>query len=139
MSTIATDGKMMAGDSLITCGGIIISEDSRKVHRLNDGSIIGTVGRTSDMISVVAWMNDPQLEKPKTVDFCAIMINQDGAFWAHDDLVWTPVQLPAAAGSGSELALGAMLSGASLSEAVSIAAKRDVYTGGRIYVEALSE
>lgn len=135
MTTIATDGKTMAGDGLAHCGGTIIDDAAIKVGRLADGRIYGFCGAVQDGEIVREWLNHAG-EKPKPDDdFGCLILNHDGTVnWLSHKLAFEPAILPVAMGSGMALALGAMLGGATPYEAVQLAAQRDIYTGGKITV-----
>lgn len=66
------------------------------------------------------WVFDPSVDHPQ------VFVN------VHKSPYPIPLFTPAAMGSGSEYALGAVYAGASLKDAVRIASKLDVYTGGKI-------
>lgn len=140
MTTIATDGKTMAADTLITAGGQRVAH-MRKVHQTNDGRIYACAGRCEHGTMFGKWLDDPQSEKPKLDDeFGALVMHRDGRVFHYTDLL-EPVEftIPQAIGSGGDIALGAMLHGASPVAAVQIAAQRDVGTGGAIDVMCCPE
>lgn len=138
MTTIATDGKSMAGDSLITGGGYRCGY-RKKVFRGHADVIFGCAGFTDDMIAFQRFMTDggenPELQN----DFEALALKPDGTIhYISYRLEWTEYLSPMAIGSGGELALGAMLMGATPDDAVSVAARRDTRTGGTVHVEWLN-
>jgi ATP-dependent protease HslVU (ClpYQ) peptidase subunit len=138
MTTIATDGRSMAGDSQMT-GGSQVLRFSPKVSRLADGRIVGACGPTTECIKLVRWISEGG-DKPELSDeVCAIILNADGTVdWLDHKLETISGNLvPYAIGSGGDLALGAMLAGASPAQAVAYAASRDVHTGGEITVLAI--
>jgi ATP-dependent protease HslVU (ClpYQ) peptidase subunit len=138
VTTIATDGKIMAGDTLTTAGGYVVRH-AVKVHRATDGRIFGCCGPSVDALKFKAWMTDPAAETPKLGDdFTALILNVDGTVdWIDCALIPVKSLAPAAIGSGCELAIGAMLAGANPAQAVGIAGQRDTGTGGEITIEAL--
>ena len=136
MTTIATDGVTIAGDGKITSGDTITDLNRVKVFRLPDGTAIGYAG---DLISTSAfhsWMvagadanNRPTLSE----NFAAVRINGSSTVLLYDD-EYRSVEMPVpyATGSGRNFALAAMDAGLPPKDAVAIAAKRDVYSGGRV-------
>lgn len=134
MTTIACDGKSMAGDGMvINRADMVCGLNTEKVARLDDGSIIGSCGDFIEIQALVAWLNGG--EKPDVSNCSALVLKPDGRVFYHEGAsVGAPAELPAAIGSGAALAMGAMLAGASPGKAVMIAAERDVYTGGTITV-----
>lgn len=135
MTTIATDGVWLAGDGRSTRGDAISGGDRKKVHKLPDGSIIGAAGRTRDAERAVrALMNNPFKPEEVRGDYTLMRLYPDGDLWVHEDTLTAPMKMktPFAIGSGWVAALGAMLAGADAKQAVKIASKIDVHTGGKI-------
>lgn len=115
--------------------GRILTLNRQKLTRLPDGSIFGAAGRNSDRQAVVEWLIDGgKGKRPRLGDaFAGLRLMPGGEVLYYDeDLRGTQVDLPAAVGSGGELAVGAMLAGASPKKAVEIAAQRDTTSGGRV-------
>ncbi len=138
MTTIATDGKTMAGDGRVTVENLIYHDEFQKIFRLNDGRIVGVSGLARTTIQFVEWLNDPnEPNKYPTNDFEAMVIDGSGKIdiYGNDEKNHKPLTFPcgpAAIGSGGEYALVAMDAGLSPKEAVKAAAKRDTGTGGKI-------
>lgn len=138
MTTIATDGKSMAADSLITAGPERVGYTT-KVHRSKDGRIFGCAGPSTDCVQFGQWINGDLSEKPKLGDdFSALVLNADGKVLYHNNQL-IPIEYlsPMTIGSGEGVAMGAMLMGASPEKAVELAITRDTKSGGAITVEAL--
>lgn len=138
MTTIAVDGKSVAGDGMVTSGTTVCNTDFCKVHRLSDGRIAGIAGSAFNVIPFVEWLENggdcPELSE----GFDALVLHPDGKCWAYNEKGrFIPEPAPTAVGSGREIAIGAMLAGASAREAVAIAATRDNGTGGAIVEERL--
>jgi ATP-dependent protease HslVU (ClpYQ) peptidase subunit len=141
VTTIATDGVSMAGDGQVQDHRSVVVDDRRKVFRLEDGRIVGGAGNSADVASWVEWLAAGKSGECPVVDdaFAALILHRDGSvLWVDHKGREMPIMLPAATGSGEEIAIGAMDAGASPEEAVAIACKRDIYSGGTIIVEALS-
>lgn len=136
MTTIATDGRTMAGDGLATDHFDTIVNVARvKVHRIPDGRIVGCTGNSFDAQSYREWLADGENgDCPvKQEQFSALILNTDGSveFVDHKGRrIATPA--PAATGSGQDYAFGAMDHGASPGQAVLIACGRDIHSGGVI-------
>lgn len=137
MTTIATNGKSMAGDGQREACRTILSTEAVKVQRLDDGRIVGTCGDTALAAKLVAWLNG-QGDKPEGKaedDFAALVLRTDGVIeYISGHCISTIVPPPVAVGSGMDFAIGAMEAGASPQEAVEIACKRDPGSGGKITV-----
>jgi ATP-dependent protease HslVU (ClpYQ) peptidase subunit len=143
VTTVATDGKSMAADGRAVNGrDTIVAENVLKLHRVCDAHI-GFSGGEADGHAFVRWfmkMREKADYEPLKVadDFGALVLYDDGLVVLYDhELSRVTVELPYAIGTGSQLALGAMLAGASPEQAVKIAASRDVWSGGAIRSVAL--
>ena len=138
MTVIATDGKSMAGDTLATCKGFLMGRH-KKVRRLRDGRIVGASGPTTDCQMLVRWIEEGG-EKPSLgEEVSAIILNPDGTVdWIDYKLeIVENHELPAAIGCGGDLAIGAMLAGATPYEAVMLVTTRQLDIGGEITVEEI--
>lgn len=132
MTTVAFDGKTLAADRRM--GGYM---NVGKIFKLPDGSLLAGAGYYDQIVEVATWLTlgrdeaqRPGLPDGRESEF--IWITPKGvAHW----LTWPwlrPVRINeafAAAGSGSQFALGAMAAGASAKRAVEIASKYDEATG----------
>jgi ATP-dependent protease HslVU (ClpYQ) peptidase subunit len=135
VTVIATDGRVMAGDSFSTSQGQLLRK-AKKVHRLKDGRIVGCSGPTTDCIQIVKWLNEGGEKPTLSEEVTAIILNADGSVdWmdCHFTIVSGNV-VPYAIGSGGDLALGAMLAGCSPKAAAKIACSRQLDCGGDITV-----
>lgn len=161
MTTLAWDGKTLAGDGLTTIDTTVIRSDVKKVHKID--------GR--DVSALVGWCGENQ-EAEKLLDIMRISIKGDSidsvmeqfdknaVLW--NDLsaliIWScknvqrlfkidskckpfeyPIDKPTAIGCGFQFALAAMDHGKTAPEAVAYAATRNVYTGGLITVVDFGE
>jgi ATP-dependent protease HslVU (ClpYQ) peptidase subunit len=136
MTTIATDGQTMAGDSLTTAGGQVVFDRSVKVRRMKDGTVIGCSGNVTEITAFVRYMEHKNGDRPSvSEEFDALILHPSGKIeWMNNK--FEPVQYlaPMAIGSGGDLAIGAMMAGASPKRAVAIACERDTCSGGQIMV-----
>lgn len=132
MTTIATDGKTMAADSLMTGNGEILGT-FRKIHRCKNGSIAGSAGTPFNSVLFNEWLDNQEGEKPKLTDnFSGLVLTSEGkVFYYNEHLIPVEYIAPMTVGSGGDLALGAIPA-----QAVGIAMQRDTRTGGDIQVEA---
>lgn len=132
MTTIITDGKTVASDSL-QVGQFIDQISAIKIYRIGQ-RIVACAGQQVAAAKFVSWKQGDG-EKPTfddEEDFEAIEIS-GGRVWHYDKgLVPIEVGFPTAIGSGADYAMGAVLSGASPKQAVEVAKKLDPRTGGRI-------
>lgn len=137
MTTIAWDGKTLAVDSRTTGSNIIRSERTQKLWKIAD-FWIACSGDYQDVLLAVEWFRNgmPDTDKPKLNDPGGlVVIKKRGrkAFRYEGNLVgWDVAASFAAAGSGFEIALGAMAMGATAEEAVKVAARFDPGTNKRV-------
>jgi ATP-dependent protease HslVU (ClpYQ) peptidase subunit len=136
MTTIATDGKSMAGDGLVTGTEAICSKSFRKVRRLPDGRLVGVAGSAFQIEPFFAWLESGG-EPPKLADdnFEALVLRPDGTCLCYDSECRSITEdLPTAIGSGRNFAIGALDAGLTAESAVQIACARDCRSGGLITV-----
>ena len=145
MTTVATDGRSMAGDGqTLSANDIILCRNSPKVLRLDDGSLLGCSGNADVKYKLRGWIEAgcvgpfPEL-KTAFAAMWLIRPNEGRYFSENTQADFIEMEFPFAIGSGSEVALGAMEAGLSPLEAVTIAAKRDPFTGGKIVALDLPE
>lgn len=141
MTTVATDGRSIAADGQSsTDDGPITNLNRKKLTKLPGGSIIGCAGEVPDILRLTAWLMDGQQQKPPRIRSALAMLqlmpNGEVLYWT-EELEPHPIDVPASVGSGAELALGAMLAGASPRQAIDIACQRDPMSGGKITVLSL--
>ena len=137
MTTIATDGRSMAGDGLITENDHICLTDYQKVRRLRDGRLVGFCGNSFNWDSFAEWLDGGAQDAPPTMTegFGCIVLKPDGSIVQYDkDGRSFREEAPCAIGSGTRFALAWMDAGHSAEEAIAYACKRDIYTGGEIIV-----
>lgn len=143
MTTIACDGRQMAADGQVTDDENIITEiDDVKVERLKDGSIIALAGAAHARPALRAFLEG----KAAAVEACGqwdalrLMPNGSGLYYSDKHPTFgIRATWPAALGSGSKLAMGAMLAGASAKKAVEIACQRDIGSSGKITVLSIRQ
>ncbi len=140
MTTIAFRAGIIAADSLgwtddIACGTI------EKIGRFADGAVWGICGVYYHMDPISRWVACPLGDPPETDEhttFIVVLTNGVVMFWEKKG--WLKPKAPFYAwGSGSHLALGAMMMGATAAQAVQVAADLDAFTGGEIKSLTLGE
>lgn len=133
MSTIACDGKHIAGDGLVTGDGMIHCEDFPKVVRLDDGRIAGFTGSIWVQNEAVDFLNGKCTSIDLGDNFEALILDADGVCLSMEGKGrMAVVPTPAVAGSGGPYALAALHLGKTALEAVALASRMDVGTGGQI-------
>lgn len=157
MTTIAVKDGIMVGDGRCSLGSTVIKDDMVKVFWINN-HLMGGAGRARSISTFAQWLQKHtdytivNQEVGDLVDLIPPVLQDDEEFTA---LVLTPDKqvlmydgnvalnlgqdVPASIGSGSVFALAAMDAGSSAEDAVRIAMKRDVYSGGEITVVQLED
>lgn len=140
MTTIAWDGKTLAGDTQATRASLRNYCES-KVFRIttNEGAhvLLGCSGGEAESMQIVEWLKADRAEmlKPKldADSFTGILVDKSGVYRLDSRL--HPLKLMEAfhaVGNGRDFAIAAMHLGCSAREAVELAAVYDVFTGGPI-------
>lgn len=125
----------MACDS---CGDAEYAMSVEKVHRLPDGSLVGTAGTAAVCIDVVRWLEAGGVgDAPKPGEdecFFLLILKPDGTIWRAESRfpAFQVLDGFAAIGSGAPFAMAAMEMGASPAQAVRVAIKYDTGSGGRV-------
>lgn len=130
MTTIAWDGKTLAGDTQTR----IFRARKAKLHRLPDGSLFGACGYTEHAVAALQWLQNGG-DKPKLGDgFHALWIRAFGGFSVLEEgLIAIEYDMPFyAVGSGRDFAMAAMRCGKTAREAVLIAHEFDPDTGDEV-------
>jgi len=132
MTTIAWDGKTLAGDRQCTWGGT--PTPTTKVFKVKIDKkkyLIGAAGATADCQAFVEFVKGGFKDTPTYKEFTGLVIDREGRMTVYSENPNSSVLNPKfwAIGSGGEYAMGAMAFGATAAEAVLIAADLDVNTG----------
>jgi ATP-dependent protease HslVU (ClpYQ) peptidase subunit len=149
MTTIAFRDGIMAADTQETTGGDLTAR-CKKLYRCTDPKgrrvLIGTAGGSFSGMVYVDWFKKGG-ERPNVLDNISSDEDFHNLIWDGKSLfevnwLWRPIKVPRpkffAIGSGAGAALGAMHMGASAKEAVAVAKKIDIYTGGAIVTMKLN-
>lgn len=139
MSVVIYSKGAMVADSRAWSGTSHPAGDKRKIHRLNDGSIIGI---TSNVVGapeeLVRWINegeDKEAWAPANPSWSAIRVKPDGSVWLYDDAYFATGPLEGeffTIGSGRKYALGALHAGADIFQAGFVAIACDPFCGGKL-------
>jgi ATP-dependent protease HslVU (ClpYQ) peptidase subunit len=139
MTTLAFDGKTLASDSQVSCGGVIASLSEQKLYILNDGRCLAGCGTTKGVAIVRKWLDDGQPEPApkwdeKEGEFEGLIVNADGTnpCEIYSGGVFVPVAVPWVGGSGHQFALAAMHLGYTARQAIECAKNLDAFTGGPV-------
>lgn len=143
MTTIAYKDGVLVSDSRETVAKRIDRDNAQKLFRLANGAVLGCAGSSLAARVLVDKLNnsvkDHKRKKAVLPTFrikncLAILLAHGNKVYYFENGMWEDISdIPHySIGSGSDYALAAMDAGASALEAVKIAAKRDIYSGGRI-------
>ena len=157
MTTIATRNGVMVSDGQVSFGDRIDQTNLKKVRKIN-GCLVGGAGRLSSVLQFFNWFEEwsnaqvvqgesphVQVFIPENIDdedFTGIVVFTDGVIFMYEggkrcyEIVGAEYY---AIGSGADFALSAMDAGASAEDAVKVAIKRDVFSGGELFIEHLDE
>jgi ATP-dependent protease HslVU (ClpYQ) peptidase subunit len=138
VTTIACDGKSIAGDGLITSGDSIFGYRAKKVFEISNGRLVGVAGNAFQIRKFVEWLDRggklPELDD----DTEALVLERDGTCKTYNyQGNWWEEELPT--GSGRDHAIAAMDAGADAQKAIEIASLRDTCTGGDVMVLKLKK
>jgi hypothetical protein len=138
VTTIASDGKTVAADSLRVGGGEIIDATTPKLV-IYQKMLFGFTGTMALFRPAVRWyeLGAKPGEQPNVGDdkahWSLYRFLPEGADrYCHDLPYPEMMPYPFSAGSGCDYAMGALHAGATPARAVEIAAKLDPNTGGKI-------
>lgn len=132
MTTICYRDGVLAGDSRVTVGDMVLSDNILKVHRLSNNTLLGWAGSAEHAhILKEAMTNGGEIHG--TLDVLALWIQEDGTIYLWEGNTFIKQSEPYyAIGSGSPYAIGAMDAGATAEAAAQIGSRRDVGSGGKI-------
>jgi len=138
MTTVAWKDGVVAADTQATSEYGAITGHFVKIELLENGSILAMLGDACTAYPLRDWfLGDRDKDQPGKG--MIVVFKRDGRHLLYNDGGWQ-ILAPAAFrafGSGGELALGAMAAGASAKEAVEIAIRLNVHTGGEVTVLGL--
>ena len=132
MTTIAWDGKTLAGDKQATNGGT--PWQTTKVFKIETNGkkyLVGFSGNLADGQRFVKFVKEGFKGKPKYDCLDAISIDEKGSITSYSENHNPDVIEPKfyAIGSGRDFALGVLAYGADAIDAVRIATELDINTG----------
>ena len=133
MTTIAYKDGVIAGDTMHWVNGTAAGH-AAKVGRLPDGSLWGFAGLTKDLSRLQPWLSCP-MGNPVDIDKegALIIVLPDGRVRCYEENGFVDLTAPFyAIGTGSDIAMGVMWTGATAQLAVAAAIDMDAYTAGDV-------
>jgi ATP-dependent protease HslVU (ClpYQ) peptidase subunit len=138
MTTVAFDGEYLAADGRMSAGGNLIKDDTIKAFT-HDEKLIAAAGNWSDVESFFKFIRTGEKPQEDAESLVGWVIDASGIVKEYDEKYCAVViPYPCAMGTGADIAWGAMAAGSDAKEAVEIACKRDLHSGGQIIVLGLS-
>jgi hypothetical protein len=137
MTTIAMDGKTVAADTLRVSGTEIVDRQTAKII-VREGQTFAFTGDFGVFEPLIAWYlagaDVAQVPKLDGDGSWLLLVPQRDHVWSYSKAMpyGDTFPYPTAWGSGGPYAQGALLAGKTPAEAVAIAMKLDIYTGGEI-------
>lgn len=138
MTTIAYKDGWLVSDSRETSGERVDTDRCKKIYRLPDGSLYAGSGESANIMHLHQELIKATRSKKKVLPnvqlkgIHAILVENKKKVYFYEKGIWTQFTYHHSIGTGSHYALAAMDHGASAEEAVRIACKRDIYSGGRL-------
>ncbi len=135
MTTIVFRDGALAADSRAYSGDKIGIGSKTKIHRLEDGSLVGCATTEVGFSErFVAWLKAGKPDDfvvPNEIDFQALHVQPDGGVFYYHNSYFPTGPLEAeffAIGSGAQFALGAMQMGAGAIVALEVACELDLWS-----------
>lgn len=135
MTTIATDGKSIACDGKSCLGSCVTSLTRSKIYKVDNYYVgcSGNIDLIEKYIDYLKGAGDLPIRDVNHDTLMVLFLKKNGVFIAEGpNMSIVRIDKIHAIGSGADFAMGAMCLGASPREAVKVASKYDVYTGGKI-------
>lgn len=137
MTTWAYRNGVLVADSMVsTAMSLQVIGTAKKVHKTKSGWLAAGAGNLVDVHKFFRWidegMDDDAAVKLENLD--GILVDPKGVAYSVDDSLF-PYVIDAefhSGGAGASIALGAMGFGATAEEAVKVAMKLSLGTGGKI-------
>lgn len=138
MTTIAVRDGFMASDSRSTTNKWIDADSEKKLYRLHDGAVMGMSGSFNNGVLLYQAVQRLSKEKKRVLPnqlfkgVNALLLDTEWRLFYYEPACWLRLKPKYyAIGSGAPYAMAAMHQGATASEAVDVAKKMDIYSGGR--------
>jgi ATP-dependent protease HslVU (ClpYQ) peptidase subunit len=135
LTVIAWDKTTIASDSQVTTGERIYAFRP-KILKTKGGGIVGAAGPMNVLYDYVKWFNG-EIEAPEytgEMSYRIVYIDPSKKIWMYYSTTKSvcPAEKIGAIGSGEDYAITALDLGLTAEQAVAVAIKRDVFSGGKI-------
>lgn len=135
MTTIVWDGKTLAVDSQTSHGDRLSHKNRQKLFlNVGDYAAVAVAGNTCDWPPIINWIQGhcSPTDWQSSWDAVAWCVREDGTCERFVSGYPETIDGPDSDGTGAEFALGAMEMGATAEQALRIAMKWCLYTGGDV-------
>jgi hypothetical protein len=132
MTTIAWDGKILAGDTCIT--GCSFNRIGTKLFQIGDSKYFGACGEREECLAAVEWLAGRMKEEPKISDsFAGILVENGKAYRVESLLIKDEIkEKHHAVGSGAQGAIVLMYMGFDAIQAIQTVSMFDTYTNSLV-------
>jgi hypothetical protein len=137
MTTITYKDGVMAADSGLCDGGLVMSNAAPKIARNRHGDLAGAAGSSGWCDKWLDWFKEGEKgDRPEATDGDgALVARASGEMELYDSKGMSYLHVPYySVGSGYKQAIGAMWMGADAEKAVECGIAHDVYTRGPVVV-----
>jgi ATP-dependent protease HslVU (ClpYQ) peptidase subunit len=134
MTTIAYRDGVLVSDSQVTLGGMKLPGNAVKIGKTKTGILYGGAGSWASLGQFFDWVNSPEDGELPEGEYSGIIVLPKGEVMEVENGSFLPKvkQKFFSIGSGAPFALAAMMAGATAQQAVKIATKLDIHSGGSI-------
>lgn len=132
MTTIAWDGKVLAGDTCIT--GCSFDRRGTKIFQIGNNKYFGACGDREECLAAADWLAGRVKEEPKLSNtFAGILVENGKAYRIESLLIKDEIkEKHHAVGSGAQGAMIAMYFGYGAIQAIEIVSMFDTYTNSLV-------
>ena len=140
MTTIAYDGYILAADTQVTANDNFVFGHTNKIHKLGDGSYLAFAGDVNLLPAMIDFFETGKEVNLNGKNFEMLHISRDGiAYDYYDNLNKGFATIPWVGGSGAQIALTALTCGKNAIEAVEVATRIDIRSGGDVQSVVINE
>jgi hypothetical protein len=132
MTTIAWDGKVLAGDTQVC--GTSFDRTGAKVWQIGKDKYFGACGDREDCLAAMEWLSDRRKDKPDLSDsFAGIIVESGKAYRVEAALIKDEIkEKHHAVGSGAQGAIVMMYMGYGAIQAIETISMFDTYTNSLV-------
>lgn len=132
MTTIAWDGKVLAGDTKVV--GPSFPRTSTKVWQIGQNKYFGACGEREDCLAAMEWLSGKRKEEPELSEsFAGILVDNGKAYRLEQMLIKDEIkEKHHAVGSGAQGAMVMLYMGYGAIQAIETISLFDIYTNSLV-------